>query len=295
MELRHLRYFQAVAETLNFSRAAERLHIAQPPLSRQIQQLEEQLGVPLIERGSRPVRLTEAGKFFHEHSTQLLAQLGEICESTRRIGKNRRRWFGIGFAPSTLYGALPELIRQLRGKEDLDVGLSELVTLEQVAALKAGRIDVGFGRMYFDDPALVQKVLTEDPLVAVLPLGHRLVASSLSLRELADEPFILYPGRPRPSYADHVLGLFRARGHSLKVAQLANELQTAVGLVAAGMGITLVPSMVQRMHRENVVYVPVSDPGIVSPILMIHRKDDHSPLLKRFTDLVEDYFDTTTP
>ncbi|VFT33856.1 transcriptional regulator [Pseudomonas aeruginosa] len=103
MELRHLRYFQALARTLNFTRAAEQLHIAQPPLSRQIQQLEEMLGVALLERG-RPLRLTEAGRFFHEQSATLLDQLESICDSTRRIGQGQRQWFGIGFVPSALYG-----------------------------------------------------------------------------------------------------------------------------------------------------------------------------------------------
>ncbi|SQC68342.1 transcriptional regulator [Pseudomonas aeruginosa] len=135
MELRHLRYFQALARTLNFTRAAEQLHIAQPPLSRQIQQLEEMLGVALLERG-RPLRLTEAGRFFHEQSATLLDQLESICDSTRRIGQGQRQWFGIGFVPSALYGVLPELIRHLRGDPELELGLLEMTTLQQVEALK---------------------------------------------------------------------------------------------------------------------------------------------------------------
>ena len=159
MELRHLRYFRVLAETLNFTRAAERLHIAQPPLSRQIQQLEDELGVALIERG-RPLRLTEAGRFFYEHSVQLLEQLGRVSDDTRRIAEGQRRWFGIGFAPSTLYGALPELIRQLRAEAAIELGLSELTTLPQVEALKRGRIDIGFGRIHIEDPAIVQEAVS---------------------------------------------------------------------------------------------------------------------------------------
>ena len=136
MELRHLRYFQVLAQTLNFTRAAELLHIAQPPLSRQIQQLEDELGVLLLERG-RPLKLTDAGRFFHEHSTALLEQLGKVCDNTRRIGLGEKTWLGIGFAPSTLYGVLPELIRRLRSGEplELELGLSEMTTLQQVQAL----------------------------------------------------------------------------------------------------------------------------------------------------------------
>ncbi|TBU74879.1 LysR family transcriptional regulator [Pseudomonas daroniae] len=286
MELRHLRYFRVLAETLNFTRAAERLHIAQPPLSRQIQQLEDELGVALIERG-RPLRLTEAGRFFYEHSVQLLEQLGRVSEDTRRIAEGQRRWLGIGFAPSTLYGALPELIRQLRSEAAIELGLSELITLQQVEALKRGRIDIGFGRIHIDDPAIVQEVIREDPLVAALPAGHRLLAEPASLEDLAREPFVLYPGTPRPSYADHVLGLFARNGLKIRVAQMTNELQTAIGLVAAGIGITLVPASVQRLHRDDIGYTPLLDISATSPIVISYRKDDDSPLLRRCLNLVK--------
>nr|WP_288359384.1 LysR family transcriptional regulator [uncultured Pseudomonas sp.] len=286
MELRHLRYFRVLAETLNFTRAAERLHIAQPPLSRQIQQLEDELGVALIERG-RPLRLTEAGRFFYEHSVRLLEQLGRVSDDTRRIAEGQRRWFGIGFAPSTLYGALPELIRQLRGEAAIELGLSELTTLPQVEALKRGRIDIGFGRIHIEDPAIVQEVIRQDPLVAALPAGHRLLAAPASLEELAREPFVLYPASPRPSYADHVLALFARNGLKIRVAQMTNELQTAIGLVSAGIGISLVPASVQRLHRDDIGYTPLLDASATSPIVISYRKDDNSPLLRRCLKLVK--------
>ncbi|GLX15896.1 transcriptional regulator CatR [Pseudomonas straminea] len=286
MELRHLRYFRVLAETLNFTRAAERLHIAQPPLSRQIQQLEDELGVALIERG-RPLRLTEAGRFFYEHSVQLLEQLGRVSDDTRRIAEGQRRWFGIGFAPSTLYGALPELIRQLRGEAAIELGLSELTTLPQVEALKRGRIDIGFGRIHIEDPAIVQEVIRQDPLVAALPAGHRLLVAPASLEELAREPFVLYPASPRPSYADHVLALFARDDLKIRVAQMTNELQTAIGLVSAGIGISLVPASVQRLHRDDIGYTPLLDASATSPIVISYRKDDNSPLLRRCLKLVK--------
>ncbi|MNF49991.1 HTH-type transcriptional regulator BenM [compost metagenome] len=278
MELRHLRYFQVLAETLNFTRAAERLHIAQPPLSRQIQQLEDELGVTLLERG-RPLRLTEAGRFFYEHSSALLEQLGKVCDNTRRIGLGEKTWLGIGFAPSTLYGVLPDLIRRLRSGDplELELGLSEMTTLQQVQALKAGRIDIGFGRIRIDDPAIEQQVLTEDRLVAALPAGHPLLAGPVSLKDLASEPFVLYPGNPRPSYADHVMALFDAHGLSIKVAQWTNELQTAIGLVAAGIGATLVPASVQVLHRADIGYTPLLDANATSPIILSRRIGDMSP------------------
>lgn len=283
MELRHLRYFQAVAQTLNFTRAAEQLNIAQPPLSRQIQQLEDELGVHLLER-SRPLRLTEAGRYFQEKTGLLLEQLERVSTDTRRIGTGHKRWLGIGFAPSTLYGALPDLIRRLRSHGDIELGLSELITLQQLEALKSGRIDIGFGRLLFDDPAITQRILREDPLVAALPAGHPLLSEPVSLQQLSIEPFILYPGSPRPSYADHVLGVFAQHGLKIHVAQMANELQTAIGLVAAGVGITLVPASVQRLHRDDIGYVALLDSSVTSPIVVSHRTGDVSDTLRRCLD-----------
>lgn len=293
MELRHLRYFQVVGETLNFTRAAERLHIAQPPLSRQIQQLEDELGVNLLER-SRPLRLTEAGRFFYEHSSALLEQLTKVCDNTRRIGHGEKTWLGIGFAPSTLYGVLPDLIRRLRNDDqlELELGLSEMTTLQQVLALKAGRIDVGFGRIRIDDPVITQQVLTEDRLVAALPAGHPLLAGPISLADIANEPFVLYPGNPRPSYADHVMALFDAHGLNIKVAQWTNELQTAIGLVAAGIGITLVPASVQVLNRVDIGYTPLLEPNATSPIILSRRTSDSSPGLAHCLKVVGELLDS---
>lgn len=285
MELRHIRYFQAVAETLNFTRAAERLNIAQPPLSRQIQQLEEHLGTALLER-TRPVQLTEAGRYFHEHSGMLLKQLEQLCENTRRIGEGQRQWLGIGFAPSTLYALLPELIRELRRDSDLELGLQEMTTLQQIEALKSGRIDIGFGRIHFDDGAIHQQVLYEDPLVAVLPTGHRLQGETITLERLSHEAFVLYPANPRPSYADHVLALFANHGMGVRVSQWANELQTALGLVAAGLGITLVPASVQQQHRADLTYAPIQDSEAVSPIILSRRAGDISPMIQRCLSII---------
>lgn len=285
MELRHLRYFSAVAQTLNFTRAAHQLNIAQPPLSRQIQQLEDELGVSLLER-TRPLRLTEAGRFFHEQSSQLLEQLSRVSDDTRRVAAGQKRWLGIGFAPSTLYGALPDLIRQLRSVGNIELGLSELITVQQLEALKSGRIDIGFGRLLLNDPAITQEILREDPLVVALPAGHPLLEDAVELEILANEPFILYPGSPRPSYADQVLGIFAQRQLSIHVTQTVNELQTAIGLVAAGVGVTLVPASVQRLHRDDVGYTPLRDSSITSPIVMSYRTGDISPVLQQCLRLV---------
>lgn len=285
MELRHLRYFQTVAQELNVTRAAVRLHMAQPPLSRQIRQFEEEVGVPLFDRVGRGLQLTEAGRFLLEQSLQLTQRLEETLEGTRRIGRNEKRWFGIGFVPSVLYGVLPELIRELRADDSaVEVGLTEMITVQQMEALKSGRIDLGFGRLAFHDPAIAQQVVMAEPLVAAYPAdaaGAAPPARALTVHALAAQALILYPARPRPSYADHVLSLFRAQGLQPRVVQEANELQTALGLVATGLGMTLVPASVQRLHRDDVRYVPIDAPSFVSPVIMSYRAGDTSPYLAR--------------
>jgi DNA-binding transcriptional LysR family regulator len=288
MELRHLRYFAAVARELNFSRAAEQLHIAQPPLSRQIRQLEEELGAELFDRRARPLRLTSAGQFFHGQAVQLLERLADVRVATGRIAQGRRTWFGIGFVPSTLYGALPEVIRRFReAQPQVDVGLSELTTIQQIEALKAGRIDVGFGRLQFDDDRIEGEVVTEETVVAAMPSGHRLARRKrVGLAELVSEPLLLYPAKPRPSYADQVLDMFRSRGLAPAVALEANEMQTAIGLVVAGVGYALVPRSVEGLHREGLVYVPLSDGGVSSAVIMNCRVGDTSGLLMQFRKLV---------
>ncbi|CAG9168941.1 LysR family transcriptional regulator [Cupriavidus respiraculi] len=288
MELRHLRYFQAVAQELNVTRAAARLHMAQPPLSRQIRQFEDEVGVALFDRAGRGLRLTEAGRFLLEQSLLLTQRLEETLEGTRRIGRNEKRWFGIGFVPSVLYGVLPDLIRELRADErEVEVGLTEMITVQQLEALKSGRIDLGFGRLALNDPAVVQHIVMAEPLVVAVPgAAAEDGGTALTPEQLSRRPLILYPARPRPSYADHVLSLFRAQGLQPHVAHEANELQTALGLVAAGIGITLVPASVQRLHRDDVRYLPIEAPGFVSPVIMSYRAGDASPFLARAVEWV---------
>ena len=291
MELRHLRYFAAVAAEGSFSRASEKLNIAQPPLSRQIQQLEDEIGARLLDRG-RPLTLTEPGRYFYEQARQILARMDEVTSMTRRIAKGHISQFRIGFVASTLYDALPELIRRFRQKRPgIDIVLLEMNTLEQTAALKDGRIDVGFGRLRFEDADIARTVLREDKVVAALPAGHGLLAGggALKLHQTALEPLILYPKSPRPSYADQVLGFYREQGIEPKVAFEVGELQTALGLVAAGAGICLVPASVRHLVRHNVVYTDFDEPKLVSPVIMSHRARDQSALLKQLVALIGEF------
>jgi DNA-binding transcriptional LysR family regulator len=293
LELRQLRYFAAVARERNFTRAAETLHIAQPPLSRQIQQLEDELGVVLIERGSRPVRLTDAGRLLYEQAVQVLGRVEEIKAMTRRLREAERSHFSIGFVASTLYGRLPDVIRRYRAaRPHVELTLVELTSLEQIAALKEGRIDVGFGRIPLDDPAVHRLLLRNERLCAALPSAHPLLsrAGSLRLDDLADEPLVVYPKTPRPSYADQVLALYRERALKPPAVHEVRELQTALGLVAAETGICLVPASVERLRRDNVTYRPLDDEKAVSPVIMSTRKDDRSPEIALILKLIREIY-----
>jgi DNA-binding transcriptional LysR family regulator len=160
MDLRLLRYFVAVVDEGNFNRAAERLHMAQPPLSRAIQQLEAHVGAPLLDRGSRPLRLTPVGRLLHEQALQVLARIEDVESMVKTAAASRRRRLVIGFVASTIYARLPELIREFRKvAPDVELVMVEATTLEQIAALKDGRIDVGFGRIRFEDPSVRRIIL----------------------------------------------------------------------------------------------------------------------------------------
>lgn len=288
MELRHLRYFVAVAEERNFTRAAERLHIAQPPLSRQIQQLEEIIGVALLVRGARPLELTEAGRFFYGHAVQLLAQGAEVISMTRRIG-NIERKFAIGFVGSTLFGFLPEVVRRFKAAHPTtEVTLQEMTTMEQVAALKQGQIDVGIGRIRHEDPNIRRILLREEALVAALPMGHPLsyLERGLYLRELVNDKVIVFPKTPRPSFADQILAAFHDRGLEPVDTLEVRELQVALGLVAAGMGVTVVPKSVLGLRRNDVCYKEMDEPRLSSPIIMSLRALDKSEDIKSMLALI---------
>lgn len=288
MELRHLRYFVAVAEERNFTRASERLHIAQPPLSRQIQQLEDILDVQLFVRGSRPLELTEAGRFFYGHAQQLLAQSAEIISMTRRIGKIEHK-FTMGFVGSTLFGLLPEVVRRFRAAHpDTEINLLEMTTMEQIRALKDGLIDVGIGRIRYEDASIRRIVLREEDLIAALPMGHPLafVDRGLDLRELVNDTLIVFPKAPRPSFADAVLAAFHDRGLAPAKVYEARELQVGLGLVAAGLGVSVVPKSVLGLKRSDVVYKLLEEPNLTSPVIMSIRALDQSEAIKSLLELV---------
>ncbi|MBS7780950.1 LysR family transcriptional regulator [Acidovorax sp. CCYZU-2555] len=291
MDLRQLKYFVAVARERNFTRAAEQLHMAQPPLGRQIQLLEEELGVPLLLRNSRPLRLTEAGRFLFEQAVQVLSRVEQMTAETRRLGLNQQGTLSIGFVPSTLYGGVPILLRKLRQQHPkLDIRLVELSSIQQVEALRTGRIDLGFGRIPSNDRAVTRIVLREERLVLAMPSTSPGAAKPqpMWLSELAEQKLIVYPKNPRPSFADQILALINGCGVQPAEIIEVNELQTALGLVASEAGVCIIPA--SATFRADLRYRPIADANATSPIIMCHRLNDDGWYIASVKKLVDELY-----
>lgn len=287
MELRHLRYFLAVAEELHFGRAAERLCIAQPPLSQQIQQLERELGFLLFYRTRRHVELTAAGQLFLEEVRDILDSLEKAVAAGRQVARGEVGWLGIGFVGSATYALLPAVLSAFREQNPgVELILRELVTAKQAQALRDRRIHVGFARPAMDTEDILSETVVREPLLVALPEAHPLASSAaVPLSALADAPFILFPQQPKPSYADFLLEVCEQAGFRPKVAQETVEIHTAISLVAGGIGVTLVPASVQSEQRRGVVYRALEAPAPMTELTLAYRRGDTSPVLHAFLQI----------
>lgn len=291
MDLRHIRYFVAVAEARSFTRAAQHLHIAQPPLSRQIQLLENELGVKLLQRDSRPLQITEAGRVFYEQALQVLQRVEQMKAATIQVGLGQRQRLSIGFVASTLYGMLPLLTRRLRqAHPDIDFQLLEMTTMQQIAALKAGRIDIGFGRVRSNDRSVARIVLREERLVLAIPPGYELAHADapLPLSAITGQPLIVYPKEPRPSFADQVLNLLHDKGVKPSHVHEVRELQAALGLVASEIGVCVIPTAAR--FRNDLTYRDIDDEQATSPVILSHRANDASWYIHAIRQLIDELY-----
>jgi DNA-binding transcriptional LysR family regulator len=284
VELRHLRYFVAVAEECHFGRAAERLHIAQPPLSQQIKQLEADLGVQLLTRSTRKVELTPAGARYLERARAILGSVEMAGAEASRVAGGEIGRLAIGFTGSATYELLPRLARVLR--EDfpgIDLDLKgEMLTPDQVAALLDRTLDLGFLRPPVRSPDLDVRVLRREPLIAALPETHRLaVRSRVRLADLRDEPFICYPSRHRSVVHDAVFDACRRVGFTPHEIVEVAETSTMVSFVAADLGVALVPASVQHLQITGAIYRPLAGTTKEVELAVATRADDHSPHLAR--------------
>jgi len=262
-ELWHLRYFVAVAERLHFGRAAESLHISQPPLSRAIRALEQRLGVPLFARSRRRVELTAEGARFLEEARRIIAQLERSVLELRGIASGEQGRLRIGFVSLADYGVLPGLLKGFKTvRPGVTLALREMLSPEQAAALGAGELDFGLLLPPVDGAAdLEHLVVQRERFVAALPARHRLARESgpLAVGELAGEPFVMVPREIAPGLYDIVRGLAARAGIPLNVAQEAIQMQTVVSLVSSGLGVAVVPASVSNLGRRGVAYRELAD------------------------------------
>jgi DNA-binding transcriptional LysR family regulator len=262
-ELWQLRYFVAVAERLHFGRAAESLHISQPPLSRAIRALEQRLGVPLFARSRRRVELTAEGARFLEEARRIIAQLERSVLALRGIASGEQGRLRIGFVSLADYGVLPGLLKGFKtARPAVSLALREMLSPEQAAALGAGELDFGLLLPPVDGAAdLEHLVVQRERFVAALPSRHRLAraAGRLAVSELAGEPFVMVPREIAPGLYDIVRGLAARAGIPLNVAQEAIQMQTVVSLVSSGLGVAIVPASVSNLGRRGVAYRELAD------------------------------------
>jgi DNA-binding transcriptional LysR family regulator len=290
MELRHLRYFVAVAEELHFGRAAARLHMTQQPLSQQIHQLETELGVLLFHRTKRQVQLTEPGKVFLEEARQILLKADQAVKIVRQIAQGESGLLKVGFSGFATYSILPKVLRVFRNHfPRVELELEEMTTTAQVKALQEHQIHLGLMIPPVPDATLSLEVILREPLVVILPETHSLASQpELTLLELAHESFILVSRQLEPGYYDQCISLFQQAGFSPKVIQKASQKQTILGLVSAGMGVSLAPASIRNIHRAGVVYNTLNIPISEVALAAVWRQDEASPILQTFLKVIRE-------
>ncbi len=287
MELRHLHYFMAVAEELHFGRAARRLHISQPPLSQQIRELEQELGVRLFERTSRSVRLTEAGSVFYQQAGQVFTQLERAVSLAQAVERGESGRLRVGFCAPAMEGTLPFGLREF-GKRYPDVRLEllEARTPELLDALRRERIDVGFVRLYREQPdGLESELFFREPYLLAVPEGHRLDgAESVGLAQLDGEPLLLVPQQEHPKlYAAFLLAFENAGVQPRIVRQVAGK-QTMAALTVAGEGLCFLPASMRSVARQGLRLLSIADALPQVEVFMAWHKGAASALVGRFVE-----------
>lgn len=282
MELRHLRYFVAVAEELHFGRAAHRLHISQPPLSQQIAALESEIGVSLLWRTSRRVELTEAGRRFLQEARETLAQARSAVDLARRAAVGEVGRVQIGFVPAC--GVIPKAIRRfMRRFPKVQVTLRNMASAEQVDALVHGRLDVGFVHLPIIATGLESEPVESHPLMAALPARHRLAGRRvIAWRELQGETFIGFPRVAAPGAYDVLMGRLREAGLVPHVVHETDSLLARLRMVGAGIGISLLPAYAENFDHAGVCLRPLGPPRTAANIGMVHSPRRLTPAVSRF-------------
>jgi DNA-binding transcriptional LysR family regulator len=289
-DLPQLRAFVALAEELHFGRAAVRLHMTQPPLSRQIQVLEHGVGAPLFTRSSRVVRLTPAGRFFLPEARAILRLAETAALSVRRIAQGALGQIAIGFTAAAGYDCLPGIVGLCRNHiPGVELQLKEMVSSVQIEALTAGRLDLGLLRPPVGRDGLLWRPVQAEPLWAALPARHRLAAHErLKLRDFNDEDFVMYSPDDARYFYDLVAGIFSRAGVSPRFVQHISQIHSVLALVRAGLGVALVPRSAASLGYEGIVLRPIADLAPANPVelCLVWRKDHQNPALDQALGLI---------
>ena len=288
-DLRLLQQFIAVAEELSFRRAAERLRMSQPPLSQAIQRLEAEIGARLFSRTRRRVELTQPGRVLLDHARRVLGQMDQAVAATKGAARGMIGRLAVGFVPSATYELLPAILRAFRARHPaVDLRLEEMATVDQTDALVQRRIDVALNRPpTFFAKGIAQETVARERLIAALPAGHRLAErKTVALKDLREEPFVLIPPRWGTGYNTRVIDACQEAGFVPRVVQEPQHMHAVVGLVAAGMGVALVPASLLNLKPPGCVYREVRgrSPHLSIDLGMAWHEDDRSPILLAFLD-----------
>jgi DNA-binding transcriptional LysR family regulator len=297
MELRHLRYFVAVAEEKHMTRAAERLGIQQPPLSMQIRSLEQELDVQLFRRQPRGMELTDAGAAFLDRARAILDQVDRAVATTRRTARGEEGRVAVGFTSSApFHPFVPRVLRAFRDVAPLvSLVLEESGSSELVQGLHNEDIDAAFIRSPVADVVgLTVRTILEEKMLVALPTGHMFARRSsfsramlLPLKELAKETFVLYKRPGGPGLYDTIIAACRSAGFSPRVGQEAPRIISTLNLVAAGIGVSIVPASLQRLQMDGIVYRKLEDmPELTAPLILACRNGENAAAVQRFLDLV---------
>lgn len=291
VELRHLRYFVAVAEELHFGRAAQRLHLAQPPLSQQIRKLEEILGYPLLTRTSRSVALTGAGELFLQSARRTLRKVQRDLDEARMVGRGEVGSLHIGFIGSGMLTTLPSIFRAYReAYPRVAMYLHESFTARVVEGLESGTLDAGILRDGDPMPGFEVRTILSEPYVAVLPARHRCAKQkSIDPSALRDEPFVYYPRTAGERAFEKPLTIFEEHGFRPQIVQEASHWLTILCLVGAGLGVSVAPACVQRIASPETVCLPLCGSKVVSNLELAWLKGESRPLVERFRQIVADH------
>ena len=292
LELRQIKYFLVLAQELNFSRAAERLFITQPPLTRQIQQLEEHLGVQLFLRNNKSVTLTVAGKSVLEEAQKIMVLVHESENRTRLVNDGKVGLLNIGIFGSAIFNDIPQLLLTFRTRyPEVNIGLYQMSKAEQIHALRTNQITIGFNRrLPVEQDIMVETVYFEPLIVAIHANSELAQYERIHCQHLQGKPIILYPNATRPSFADTVIAFLRDNHVDVQYTQEAPDVVTALALVSSGFGACITPESASRLSLPNVLYRKIDiEPQPTVELACLYRRGDDNPVLHNFLDVIRHY------